>query len=68
MGTFTVLNKKTTYTNPVTDKKATVVKVIKDGTKRTFFSVKNEDDKFITRTMYARESEAIKLAKYFCNN
>lgn len=68
MGTFTVLNKKSTYKNPITNKSAIVVKVIKDGTKRTFFSVKNEDDKFITRTMFARESDAIKLAKYFCNN
>lgn len=68
MGTFTVLNKKSTYKNPTTNKIATVVKVVKDGTKRTFFSVKNSDDKFITRTMFARELDAIKLAKHFCNN
>jgi hypothetical protein len=67
MSTFIVLNSKTTYNNPTTNKKATVVKVVKEGTKRTFFSVQNEDKKFITRTMFAREYDANKLAKAFCN-
>ena len=67
MSTFTVLNSKTIYNNPTTNKKAIVVKVIKEGTKRTFFSVQNEDKKFITRTMFAREYDANKLAKQYCN-
>jgi hypothetical protein len=67
MKTFTVLNSKTTFNNPNTNKKAIVVKVIKEGTKRTFFSVQNEDNKFITRTMFAREYDANRLAKLYCN-
>ena len=67
MSTFKVLNSKTTYKNPTTNKKAIVVKVIKEGTKRTFFSVQNEENKFITRTMFAREYDANRLAKQYCN-
>ena len=67
MTTFKVLNSKTTYNNPTTNKKAIVVKVVKEGTKRTFFSVQNEESKFITRTMFARESDANRLAKQYCN-
>ena len=67
MKTFRVLNAKTTYKNPVTNKKAIVVKVIKEGTKRTFFSVQNEENEFVTRTMFAREYDANKLANKYCN-
>ena len=67
MGTFKVLHRKTTYTNPVTGKKAIVVKTQKEGTKRTFFSVQNVDEKFITNTMYAREYDANAVAKRYCN-
>jgi hypothetical protein len=38
MSTFIKL--KQTYNNPTTNKKATVVKVVKEGTKRTFFCSK----------------------------
>jgi len=67
MKTFKILNSKTTYNNPITNKKAIVVKVVKEGTKRTFFSVQNEENKFITKTMFAREYDANKLAKQYCN-
>lgn len=67
MSAFKVLNTKKIYRNQTTNKKAIVVKVIKEGTKSTFFSVQNEENKFITRTMFAREYDANSLAKHYCN-
>ena len=67
MKVFTVINKKSTYKNTTTNKKSIVVKVLKEGTKRTFFSVQNEQGQFITKTMFAREYDANKLAKQYCN-
>lgn len=65
MKTFTILNKKTTFRN--NEKTATVVKVIKDGTKRTFFGIQNNEGKYITTTLFAREYDANKLAISYCN-
>jgi hypothetical protein len=50
MSTF--INQKQLITT-TTNKKATVVKVVKEGTKELFL-FKMRDKKFITRTMFAR--------------
>jgi hypothetical protein len=67
MKTFTVLNKVVTFTNKESGKSCEIVKVIKDGTKRTFFTCM-VDGKYITRTMFARQYDANSLAKHYCNN
>jgi hypothetical protein len=67
MKVFTILNSVVTYNNPTSNKKAIVVKVIKEGTKRTFFSVQNAEGKYITTTMFARQYDANRLAKKYCN-
>jgi hypothetical protein len=59
MSTFIKLKQ---YNNPTTNKKATVVKVVKEGTKE-LFSVQSK--KFITGTMFARGTVANKLTKAF---
>jgi hypothetical protein len=63
MTKFTVLNQKTTFKN--NEKQATVVKVIKNGTKRTFFGVKNKDGKYIVTMLFAREYDANNVAKQY---
>jgi len=64
METFTILNKVTTITKE--NKKVTIVKVIKNGTKRTFFAPM-ADDKFLNKTRFARLYDAERLAKLFLN-
>ncbi len=66
MKTFTILNKVVTYNNKQNNKSVEVVKVIKDGTKRTFFACM-VNGKYITSTMFARQYDANNLAKQYCN-
>ncbi len=66
MKTFTILNKVVTYNNKENNKSVQVVKVIKDGTKRTFFACMS-NGKYISTTMFARQYDANRLAKNFCN-
>ena len=67
MKTFTILNKVVTYNNKQNNKSVEIVKVIKDGTKRTFFACMSEG-KYITTTMFARQYDANRMAKQFCND
>ena len=66
MKTFTILNKVVTYNNKQNDRSVEIVKVIKDGTKRTFFACMSEG-KYITTTMFARQYDANRVAKQYCN-
>jgi hypothetical protein len=66
MKTFTILNKVVTYNNKQNNKSVEVVKVIKDGTKRTFFACMS-NGKYITSTMFARQYDANRVAKQYCN-
>lgn len=65
MKTFKRLNKVLTVRNKWEDKKLSIVKFQKNGTKRTFFSVENEKWERLTSTMFARMYDAKKLA-YKC--
>lgn len=44
-----------------------VVRVVKEGTKRVFFYPETEDGRRLTRTLYARQYDAVNLAKYYLN-
>jgi hypothetical protein len=66
MKTFTILNKVVTYNNKQNNKSVVIVKVIKNGTKRTFFACMSEG-KYITTTMFARQYDANRVAKQYCN-
>jgi hypothetical protein len=66
MKTFTILNKVVTYNNKQNNKSVEIVKVIKDGTKRTFFACMSEG-KYVTTTMFARQYDANRVAKQYCN-
>ena len=67
MRTFTIINEVVTFKNPNTNKTAKIVKVLKEGTKRTFFAAQDEEGRFLSRVMFARQYEANKVAKNYCN-
>ena len=70
MKTFTTLNVVSKITNPKTGEVVEILKVQKDGTKRTFFKpVVEKDGKkmMITTTLWARLYDAESLAKKYLN-
>ena len=59
-------NQRGNNNNKQNNKSVEVVKVIKDGTKRTFFACM-ANGKYISSTMFARQYDANRLAKNYCN-
>ena len=49
------------------EKTIKIVKVVKEGTKRVFFYPETEEGKRLTKTNYARQYDAVSLAKYYLN-
>jgi hypothetical protein len=66
MKTFTTLNKVSKISNPKTGESVNISKVLKEGTKRTFFKVER-DGKLVFTTMFARLGDAERNAKLFLN-
>jgi len=62
MKSFTTIQ-STKITSKELNTFCTIDKVKKDGTKRIFFAVRNEEGKNIVSTMFARKYDAEKLAK-----
>tara|TARA_R110002020_G_C16275085_1_gene771395 strand:+ start:1194 stop:1409 length:216 start_codon:yes stop_codon:yes gene_type:complete len=62
MKTFTTLQ-STKITSKELNTFCTIDKVRKDGTKRVFFAVRNEEGKNIVSTMFARKYDAETVVK-----
>jgi hypothetical protein len=67
MANFTKTNNVAIFSSTVTNKKCTVARFVKDGTKRVFFSLEVEG-KRITKTMFARQYDANNIARKYCNS
>jgi len=70
MKTFTTLTTVSKIVNPTTKEEVKILKVQKDGTKRIFFKpvvLVDGKEMMITKTLWARLSEAEGLAKQYLN-
>ena len=67
MKTFTTIE-STKITSEKLNTFCTIDKVKKDGTKRVFFAVRNNEGKNVVSTMFARKYDAEKIVKQWFNH